>query len=194
MNTIDEIVLATSNPHKREELLAMLGDCPVELCLLPQPLDIVEDGCTYFDNAAKKATTTALYIHKYALAEDSGLAVRAMNGQPSVHSARFFRDGLGIDEILTSLTDGLDRTAHFTCSMVLTDPDGSVIWYVQTHWYGTIAANRSGDRGFGYDPIFVPDGHERTAAELSSDEKNQISHRAKAAAKLRDYLYQKVCQ
>ncbi|WP_434317133.1 RdgB/HAM1 family non-canonical purine NTP pyrophosphatase [Leifsonia sp. P73] len=182
------VVLATHNRHKAREFQQILGDAVPGLEIVgydgPEP---VEDGVTFEANALIKARAAAAHTGLPALADDSGICVDAMGGAPGIFSARWAgRHGdaeanlrLLLDQ-LADLPDG-SRTAHFTATLALVSPDGRES-VVEGLWPGRIAHEARGEHGHGYDPIFVPDGHEGTAAELGPEVKNAESHRSRAFA------------
>jgi len=182
------VVLATHNRHKAREFQQILGDAVPGLEIVgydgPQP---VEDGVTFEANALIKARAAAAHTGLPALADDSGICVDAMGGAPGIFSARWAgRHGdaeanlrLLLDQ-LADLPDG-SRAAHFTATLALVSPDGRES-VVEGLWPGRIAHEARGEHGHGYDPIFVPDGHEGTAAELGPEVKNAESHRSRAFA------------
>jgi len=189
---VRRIVLATRNAHKIGELKAILGDLMLELDLeivgvdeFPDVEDVVETGVTFAENATLKAVAVAAATGLPALADDSGLAVDVLGGSPGVFSARWAgvhgRDRANLDLLLAQLADVPDehRSAAFVCAAVLAMPDGRVV-VREGRMPGTLAREPSGDNGFGYDPILTVEGDSRTAAELSVEEKNGISHRGKA--------------
>ena len=196
------IVLATRNAHKVRELQAILDDLIGELDLeivgvgeFPDVADVVETGVTFAENATLKAVAAAEATGLPALADDSGLAVEVLGGAPGVYSARWAgthgQDRANLDLLLAQLSDVPDehRAAAFVCAAVLALPDGTVV-VREGRMPGSLAREPRGENGFGYDPILVVDGDVRTAAELSTEDKNAISHRGKAfralAADLRD--------
>ena len=188
------ILIATSNPHKIEELAAILGQAGLESFGLdaldgtfPEP---VEDADTFEGNAELKAVGYAKSTGHICLADDSGLEVDALNGEPGIHSARYGgtgdtraeRDQANNAKLLDALANIPDeqRTARFVCTICIAAPDGTVLLTQRGTVEGRIGHTPRGDNGFGYDPLFIlPDG--RTTAELPSAEKNTISHRANAA-------------
>jgi len=199
---VRRIVLATRNAHKVSELQAILDDLVGELELeivgvgeFPDVADVVETGVTFAENATLKAVAAAEATGLPALADDSGLAVEVLGGAPGVYSARWAgthgQDRANLDLLLAQLTDVPDehRAAAFVCAAVLALPDGTVV-VREGRMPGTLAREPRGENGFGYDPILVVDGDVRTAAELSPEDKNAISHRGKAfralAVDLRD--------
>jgi XTP/dITP diphosphohydrolase len=184
----DRLVLATRNANKVEELAEILGAAGLDVDLLPLPddaPDVVEDGLTFVENALKKARSAAAVSGLPSVADDSGLCVDALNGMPGVFSARWA--GAGRDDaanlalVLEQTTDVPDeaRGANFTCAAALALPSGEER-VVEGRVDGVLIRTPRGTGGFGYDPVFVPLGHERTTAEMSNEEKNAISHRGKA--------------
>ena len=183
-----KIVLASRNKHKISELQALLREHipDVEILSLDDVGfygDIVEDGETFLENAGKKAREIAEISGCAALADDSGICVHALGGAPGIYSARYSGGhGNDLDNnnlVLKNLKDKEDKSAHYTCAVVLAYPDGREI-SAEGYMYGEITEDSRGDRGFGYDPIFVPEGESRTVAEMTDEEKNAISHRANA--------------
>lgn len=186
-----ELVFATNNAHKLEEVQAIVGNKFKLLSLADIDChdDIPETGVTFEENAQQK---TDYLVNKYGLycfGDDSGLEVDAVNKEPGVYSARYSgsRDmEKNIDLLLANLGDNSNRTARFrtVISLYLNEKqyffDGAV--------EGTIIKERRGDGGFGYDPIFIPDGYEKTFAEMTPAEKNAISHRSIAVNKMAEYL------
>lgn len=178
-----QLVLATHNLHKVEELRRILGPALDGIELLayegPEP---VEDGDTFEANALIKARAAALHTGLPAIADDSGISVDALGGAPGIHSARYAgtrvdRDNLEL--VLKNLGSSDDRAAQFTCAAALVLPSGAELVELGI-WPGTVLREPSGANGFGYDPIFQPDGLSISSAELTPDEKNAISHRAMA--------------
>jgi XTP/dITP diphosphohydrolase len=186
------LLLATNNAHKVGELRALFADCGWTLAIpreLGINLDPEETGGSYAENARLKAEAFARASGRWSLADDSGLEVDALDGAPGLHSARYAGAETPHEEKIRLLLGELAavrperRTARFRAVFVLVAPDGRS-WESEGVWEGRIADGPRGAKGFGYDPIFVPDGSERTAAELSSEEKNRASHRARAARAL----------
>jgi XTP/dITP diphosphohydrolase len=201
---VRRIVLSTRNAHKVAELNAILGDVVSGLDLeivgvgeFPDVEDVVETGVTFAENATLKAVAVARATGLPALADDSGLAVEVLGGSPGVFSARWAgthgHDRANLDLLLAQLSDVPDehRSAAFVCAAALAMPGGSVV-VREGRMSGTLAREPRGDNGFGYDPILVVDGDSRTAAELSTKDKNAISHRGRAfralATDLRELL------
>jgi XTP/dITP diphosphohydrolase len=188
-----EVLLATSNRGKLAELRALLAEEPVEVVslatALPGKPQAVEDGATYLDNALIKARAASAATGMVTIAEDAGLDVDALGGRPGVRSARFASEGATDAEnnalLLREMSEVEDeaRTARFRCVAVLVDPwaEGEARETVaEGTCEGVIARAPRGGGGFGYDPLFLVDGLGRTMAELGEDEKNRISHRARA--------------
>ncbi len=175
--------LASGNAHKLDELRAALPGW--ELALLATDLPYPpEDGDTYLENARGKARfgRAAAPADEWVLGEDSGIEVAALGGRPGIESARWAEDGVG--QLLLELEGVADRGARYVCEVVALDPEGQER-RGRGVLDGSIATERRGSEGFGYDPIFVPAGETRTVAELGDAWKREHSHRARAAAALR---------
>ena len=185
----DELLIATHNQGKAREISALLSPYVARFYTaaeldLPEP---EETGSTFIENAVLKAQAAAQASGKVALADDSGLAVNALNGDPGIYSARWGgpeKDfNVAMHKVHEALGDNQDRTASFVCVLALGWPDGhSEVFEGFVH--GKIIWPMRGDRGFGYDPIFQADGYDMTFAEIDPDEKQAISHRADAFEKL----------
>lgn len=197
---IRELVLATQNPHKQQELKNLLGDIGLKILTVgdfPGAPDIEEDGRTCYDNAMKKARGIAQYTGHWALADDTGLEVDALNGRPGVYAARYAGEQATYEDNCRKLLKEMthvpsdQRTARFITVMVLSDPSGNVE-VVEGLLPGRITQQFQGSQGFGYDPVFFVPELGQTLAELSLDKKNQISHRAKAFKKIKEILLIKV--
>ena len=183
------LVLATRNRHKVEELSAMLSELPVQILSFhdfPDMPDVVEDGATLTENAIKKASEVASFTGLPALADDTGLEVDALDGAPGVRSARFAGEppnweanNLKLRADLGGI-EGSARGAAFRCVVALAVPGDEEVRTVEGVTHGVILETERGQGGFGYDPLFLPDGHNLTYAEMRSDEKNAVSHRGKA--------------
>jgi XTP/dITP diphosphohydrolase len=171
--------LASRNEHKARELERALPGWRIEL------LDAVElppeEGETYYENARAKAEfgRSVAGPDFWVLGEDSGIEVDALGGKPGVHSARWARPGRHIDQLLAELEGVTDRRARYRCELVCLSPSGELRGSGTLE--GTIATEPRGSEGFGYDPIFIPEGQTQTVAELGNDWKVQNSHRASAA-------------
>ena len=187
------IVLATRNPHKIEEITRICGDWAVEWLTDPDVPAVEETGSTYLENALLKARETAMATGKAALADDSGIEVDALGGAPGPRSARYAGDRASDRENLRALlraTAGVPtggRTARYRAVAVLAWPDGREM-HAEATCEGLLATKPRGEGGFGYDPIFVPLGDERTMAELEPEEKDRISHRGRALRALREIV------
>lgn len=177
------LVLATHNAHKLEELAAILGPALAGFELVPTDgPDPIEDGMTFAENALIKARAAVAHTGLPALADDSGIAVDALAGAPGIHSKRYAGTGVdqdNIDLLLRELEGATDRTARFVCAAAFVDPDGTEIVEV-AEFPGEVLRAPVGDGGFGYDPVFRPEGSERSLAEFSEEEKNAVSHRSRA--------------
>ncbi len=184
------LVLATRNRHKVEELRAILADVGVDVPLLgldsfPDVPEVVEDGLTFEANAAKKAREVAAATGLPAIADDSGLCVDALGGMPGVFSARWSGrhgdDAANLDLVLAqvALVGDEQRGASFVCAAALATPEGEV-QVVEGRVGGRLLRERRGSGGFGYDPVFIPDGFVITTAEMTPEAKNAISHRGRA--------------
>lgn len=190
------MILATKNKGKIKELQALVQDMSIELLSLedvPNLPDVTEDGCSFQENAIKKACAIAKYTGIIAIADDSGLEVDALNGAPGIHSARYAgekaTDQENIQKLLRAL-NGLPlnkRTARFRCSIAVCTPQGHHITAEGT-CEGAIALEPRGSHGFGYDPVFLLPDRNCTMAEVKPNIKNLISHRAMALARLKDIL------
>lgn len=191
-------VVATHNAHKVAELQRILGESLPELELVaydgPSP---VEDGDSFAANALIKARAAAEHTGLLAIADDSGISVDALGGAPGIDSAHYSGDrddAANVRHLLAALAainEAEYRTARFTCAAALVDPalDGADREHVELGiWPGRVAPDVAGEGGFGYDPVFIPDGYDVTSAELPPGEKNRISHRARAFAALAEVL------
>jgi XTP/dITP diphosphohydrolase len=191
-----DIVLATRNKKKIAEMKRITQDMGISILTLddfPGCPEVVEDGATFEENASKKAREVAAYTGKAALADDSGLEVDALEGVPGVLSARFAgkeaNDRTNTERLLLEMRSlGKEqRSARFVCCIALAFPDGTTHTF-QGYARGTIGTEPRGSRGFGYDPVFFPEGHNRTFAEMNDAEKDALSHRGKALKALQEFL------
>ncbi len=192
-----ELVLATRNKDKLREIKALLKGLPIEVFSLDSfknVPEVIEDGKTFEENARKKAIQTARLIKRPTLADDSGLEVEYLGGDPGVYSARFSGKGATYksnnEKLLKLLKDAplAKRKACFKCVIVLADNKGRVIGAVEGVSKGRIGFESKGDNGFGYDPLFIPYGYKKTFAQIGSLEKNKISHRSRALAKAKKII------
>jgi XTP/dITP diphosphohydrolase len=195
MASIDRLVIASNNPGKLRELAALLGPLGIE-AIAQSELGVTEaeePHRTFVENALAKARHASLATRLPALADDSGLCVTALGGEPGVHSAYFAgregnrdeRDARNNAKLLAELARRDDRSAFYYCVLVMTrSANDPVPLIADASWHGEIAVEARGAGGFGYDPYFVPRGSALTAAEMSAPEKNRLSHRARALATL----------
>ena len=183
------LVIASNNAHKIHEIKQILSGKFEEILSLAEAgvsHETIEDGETFMENALKKAREIAEITGSATLADDSGLCVKALLGAPGVYSARFadesdpaLRDSANNALLLEKLNGVTDRSAYFACTIALVYPDGREVT-AEGYMRGAIIDSPRGAHGFGYYPLFLPDGESRTVAEMSDDEKNLISHRANA--------------
>ena len=189
-----KLIFASHNKGKIEEIKDILSPLGIKVLSgedieLP---DVEETGKTFEENAYIKALAAAKEVNIPCIADDSGLCVDAIGGKPGVYTARYApnRDfDKGMDKLLDELknTNSNNRAAHFSCVIVLAYPDGNYKSF-EGRVDGSIATQKSGSAGFGYDPIFIPTGFNRSFAEFNNIEKNKISHRGRALQKFIDYL------
>ena len=191
-----QLIFATNNAHKITEMQSAVGDA-FEIITLRQAgidIDIPEPHDTLEENALEKARTIYKMTGKHTFSEDTGLEVEALNGEPGVKSARYAGEhksfSHNINKLLHNLEGKANRKAHFRTVLAL-------IWNGKEYLFegictGEIISSPRGSEGFGYDPVFIPTGGGRTFAEMSLEEKNQYSHRTRAAAKLVDFLHQHI--
>ena len=187
------ITLATSNKHKVEEINLIAKEKSVEFILPSGEFNPVEVGKTFLENArikalcATKAGETELY-----LADDSGLCVEALDGEPGIYSARYAPTAKErINKLLNVMTGIENRQAKFVCAMVLCDRNENIVFETQGECLGSIMHKAKGEGGFGYDPIFYVKSKNKGMAELSDIEKSQVSHRSRALNKVLDFLNEK---
>jgi XTP/dITP diphosphohydrolase len=192
-----ELLVATNNAGKIRELNEFLADLPVRIFGLEGFENIFEPeetGATFAENAALKANSYALQTGFWSLSDDSGLEVEALKGAPGIFSARYAGENASDAERISKLLEELaatgdeQRRARFVCAMAIADEKGVIKFLAEGICRGTIALEPRGTNGFGYDPIFVPEGVEQTFGELSSTIKREISHRARAIKKIMRFL------
>jgi XTP/dITP diphosphohydrolase len=210
--SLSRLIIATHNPGKVHEIRTLLGHLPFDLLTLNEFEDVAsppETEDTYEGNAILKARYYAKAINEIVLADDSGLEVAALGGRPGVLSARYSGADASDEDRRIRLLGELaevscratllqsaggtllpseDRSARFVCAAVVAGPDQEVLMVTEGICEGRIAFESHGSSGFGYDPIFLPEGYEQTFGELPESIKNRISHRAKALAKMRMFL------
>ena len=191
------LLIATRNRGKLKEIQKLLEDLPfkiVDLSQYPSIETVEESGDTFADNASLKASSYARQAGVLTLADDSGLIVDALDGAPGVHSARYAGEGASDGERTEKLTRALakvpqsQRGARFVSVIAIARHDGKIVNVSVGECKGEIALQPLGDGGFGYDPIFIPEGFTQTFGQLEPAEKNRISHRARALSKARAFL------
>ncbi len=188
-----KLIIASNNAHKVQEIKQILAGKFEEMLSLREAgvvHETVEDGSTFAENALKKAREISELTGCAAIADDSGLCVNSLDGAPGIYSARYAGECAEhtTDEannllLLKNLEGKTDRSAYFICTVALAYPDGREV-LAEGYMHGSIIETPRGARGFGYDPLFLPEGESLTAAELSDSEKNAISHRGRALAAL----------
>jgi len=184
-----KIVLATGNPHKLQEINEIANGSGIEFILPSGDFNPIENGQTFEQNSTIKAREAARVSGMVALADDSGLCVEALNGEPGIHSARYdSTPQKRIDKLLKNLAHTDNRKAKFVCVMTLIDKDGNVLNQEIGECHGQIATEQYGTNGFGYDPVFIVDGYGITMAQMSEELKNAISHRANALSKMVKFI------
>ncbi len=182
-----DIIAASSNHHKIREftlILAPLGLRVIALSAVAGAIPIVEEsGATFAENAIIKAREYARAIGKPVFADDSGIEVMALGGKPGIHSARYAginaNDGQNVDKLMSELAPFTDRSARFVCVIAVATPD-ALIGMAEGEVRGSVALSARGHNGFGYDPVFIPEGWSQTMAELDSPQKHTLSHRGRA--------------
>ena len=189
------LVIASGNAGKIREFEGLLKALPVNVRPQPEGLEVEETGTTFAANARLKAIAVARATGEWALADDSGLSVDALDGAPGVHSARYATtDPERIARLLTAMKGSSQRKAHFCAALCIAAPDGRVLLEVEGRCQGQITRAPRGDQGFGYDPIFEVDGTDLTFAEISLEEKKQHGHRGRAFAALEPQLRELLAQ
>jgi XTP/dITP diphosphohydrolase len=193
----DRLAIASANAHKLREIVRICADWPVEWITSkdhegPWP-EVEEPHETYLENALEKARAVAAALGMPAVADDSGIEVDALGGAPGPRSARYAGEDADDEENLKTLLRAVttvpapERTARYRCVAAIAWPDGREVW-AEGVCEGTIDLRPRGSRGFGYDPVFVPEGGERSMAELTDEEKDRISHRGRAFRALRERM------
>jgi len=186
------LIVATRNAHKVEEIRAILTSCEVlDLTALENPPEVEETGTTFLENATLKAVAISKMTDALVLSDDSGLEVDALGGEPGVYSSRYAgedgNDALNNKKLLHELGGKEDRTARFRCVMVIA-LNGETLTHFSGAVEGRILTEGGGAGGFGYDPLFAPDGHDQSFAELGEEVKNGMSHRARALEGVAQWL------
>ena len=191
------LLLATTNPHKRRELTELLADLPVQVLTLADVSDapeVAEDRPTLQENAAKKACEVAAACKEYVMADDSGLFVDALDGRPGVRSSRYAGPNPTSKKLCHKLLEEMaevpdgSRRAHFRCCVAMADPEGQLVLQASGIVCGNITREMRGSEGFGYDPVFRYRRWGRTFAEVPLEQKNSVSHRARALRAFRHLL------
>ena len=191
------LVVATRNLHKVHEIKEILAPCGFQVLGANEcggmPA-VVEDGTTFCENAVKKAVAAAKSLNRMVLADDSGLEVFALGGEPGVYSARYAgeggNDGRNLAKLLLKMEGVTEREARFVCAIAVALPDGTVLGTCEGEVRGRIAQEARGSGGFGYDPAFIPEGYSQTFGELSEAVKNSLSHRANALRKALEEIFE----
>ena len=190
---MQKLLVATGNSHKTDEIRAILGAGYVvsDLKAHPELPEVEETGTTFLENATLKAVEISKQVEGLILSDDSGLEVDALGGEPGVYSSRYAgeagNDAANNKKLLHELQGKDNRTARFRCVMVLAQ-DGEVLTSFDGAVEGRMLSELHGEGGFGYDPLFVPDGYDQTFSQLSEGIKNQLSHRAVAMQKVVAWL------
>jgi XTP/dITP diphosphohydrolase len=187
-----DLVIASKNKGKIREIREIYAALPIAVVEVPELPEVVEDGATFAENARKKAIEVARHTGKWALADDSGLEVDALGGDPGIHSARWSGAGdeANNDKLLAELrgVPAAARTARYRAVVAVAAPDGRIVAEAEGRCEGVIGFERKGAGGFGYDPLFVLPDKGRTMAELAPAEKHALSHRGEALRRLREPL------
>lgn len=187
-----QITLGTGNEHKVfeiNEIVKEQGYKKIVFKAVEGGFNPIENGSTFEENSLIKAREGARLSGMLTLADDSGLCIEALNGAPGLYSARYAgTQDEKIARILKELDGQENRKAKFVCCMTLVDKDGNTIHTTKGECHGQIIKERKGSNGFGYDPIFMPDGYDITLAEMSEDGKNKISHRGKALTQMLKFI------
>ncbi|GAA6818070.1 XTP/dITP diphosphatase [Helicobacter pylori] len=187
-----DIVIASNNKGKLNDFKVIFPDFNIiPISDLVEGFDVEETGTTFEENAKLKSEAGAQAVNKTVIADDSGLEVMALNGEPGVYSARYAGtekdDAANIEKVLDKLGDDTNREARFVCVISMTTAEGETIQF-RGELTGEITLDKIGEEGFGYDPIFYVSEKNKTLAQMPAEDKNEISHRKKAIAQLRSYL------
>ncbi len=182
---MQKLVVATGNPGKLREMQEHLKELDWELTLKPSELDVEETGTTFRENAALKASQVAQALNQWAIADDSGLMVNALDGAPGLYSARYGKTNEErIKRLLTALQGVTDRGAQFVCAVAIANPNGDIVLEAEGICRGEILTEQQGEGGFGYDPVFYMPDQEMTFAEMNATQKRALSHRGRAFQEL----------
>ncbi|MBF7018955.1 XTP/dITP diphosphatase [Staphylococcus sp. 18_1_E_LY] len=187
-----DIVIASNNKGKLNDFKVIFPDFNIiPISDLVEGFDVEETGTTFEENAKLKSEAGAQAVNKTVIADDSGLEVKALNGEPGVYSARYAGtekdDEANIEKVLDKLGDDTNREARFVCVISMTTAEGETIQF-RGELTGEITLDKIGEEGFGYDPIFYVSEKNKTLAQMPAEDKNEISHRKKAIAQLQSYL------
>ena len=191
---IKYIYFASSNKDKLKEIKSILHsesknqNVRIIIKSAPKSFKVNENGKTFIENAYKKASTLSKKIKGIAFSDDSGIEIFAMNRRPGIKSARFFRNGKGMLEIVDFVKNKKNKKCCFTCAIVATDSKGKMIFKTQKSWHGKVADKPKGKYGFGYDPIFIVPKLNKTSGELRPSTKDRLSHRYMATAAFAKWL------
>lgn len=195
-----EIIFATGNVGKAREVAMMFADMDVKVQTLKEAgidVEVIEDGKTFMENAIIKAKTIAQYTDKIVLADDSGLVIDYLNGEPGIYSARYMGEDTSYDIKNNNLLERMegvpekDRSARFICAMAAVMPDGEIV-ETEGVMEGIIGYKLAGENGFGYDPIFYLPEFAASSAEISPEQKNAVSHRGKALRMMQEELKKRI--
>ena len=195
-----EIIFATGNAGKAREVAMMFADMDVNVQTLKEAgidVEVIEDGKTFMENAVIKATTIAKHTDKIVLADDSGLVIDYLNGEPGIYSARYMGEDTSYDIKNNNLLERMegvpekDRSARFVCAMAAVMPDGEIV-ETEGVMEGIIGYKLAGENGFGYDPIFYLPEFAASSAEISPEQKNAVSHRGKALRMMQEELKKRI--
>ena len=179
------VIVATGNPGKLQEMQTYLADLGWQLALKPSEIEVEETGTTFLENARLKASEVAKGTGEWAIADDSGLMVDALDGAPGLYTARYGRtDEERISRLLNELKEAADRSAQFVCAIALARPDGTIALQTEGVCRGAIANEPEGTGGFGYDPVFYVPAAEQTFAAMNQADKDRLSHRGVAFAQI----------
>ena len=190
-----KIILATTNPNKLKEIKDIAKNIDFELELVGENFDPVENGSTFRENAYIKAYEAAKLTGQITLADDTGLCIDALGGAPGLFSARYApSQEEKIKKVLYEMSGETNRNAHFECTMILVNPEGKILFSSVGRIDGVIAEEPFGGNGFGYDPIFFIPQLNKTMAEMTLEEKDTLSHRAKALLPMINWIHQNLVE